>query len=119
MSLPRIWRGLGALSGFGLLVALAHCSLQNQDGPDVSCADLQCGRINACSEGIIAQCADGQAVRYHVCSSSDDTVCEADWQVPGEYRCDEYATECEGCEPSSPGCVDPSLGPDAGDGGVS
>ena len=116
MSRTRDWRGLGGLGGLGLLVAVAHCSLQNQDGPDVSCQDLQCGRINACSEGIIAQCADGQTVLYHVCFSSDDSVCEADWQVPGQYRCDEYATECEGCEPNSQGCVDPSPGPDAGGG---
>jgi hypothetical protein len=114
MSVTRAWRALVGLSGLVLLAAGAHCSLQNQEGPEVTCEDLQCGRINACSAGIIAQCADGKNVLYHVCFSSDDTVCEADWQVPGQYACDEYATECEGCNPNGAGCVFPTPGPDAG-----
>lgn len=93
------------LAGLTLLSLLgASCSLQNQEGPDVTCAELGCGLVNACSDGIIAQCADGQTVRYHVCAANDDSVCDEDWQEPGYYRCDEYATVCEGCDPSGPGC---------------
>jgi hypothetical protein len=94
-----------ALTALGVGYAAVSCSLQNREGPAVTCADLDCGRINACAEGIIAQCADGQTVRYHVCSSTDDELCEEDWQVPGQYRCTEYHTECEGCRPLSPGCA--------------
>jgi hypothetical protein len=79
------------------------CSLSNREGPDVTCADLECGRINACEQGIIAQCADGKTVRYHVCS--EKKTCEATWQKPGEYRCDSAATDCEGCRPErTTGC---------------
>ena len=75
------------------------CSLQNQEGPDVTCADLECGRINACQQGIIAQCVDGVNVRYHVCKSSGDDVCDEEWQTYGQYKCLEFATDCEGCRP--------------------
>ena len=51
------------------------CSLQNVEGPDVTCEDLECGRINACAEGIITQCLDGQTVRWHVCTSDTPTTC--------------------------------------------
>ena len=106
----------GALS-FGLATS---CSLQNREGPDVSCADLDCGRLNACAEGIIAQCADGQTVRFHVCSAYDKDVCEQPWQIPGQYRCTESTTECEGCDPSHPGCTagTPDAGTDAAAGGA-
>ncbi len=89
---------LAALVALPIAVAPA-CSLQNQEGPDVTCADLECGRINACEEGIIAQCVDGQTVKFHVCRSSGEDICDEDWQVAGEYRCLEFQTECEGCRP--------------------
>jgi uncharacterized membrane protein YgcG len=93
------------LGSVGLFAALAPaCSGNNQDGPEVTCADLQCGRINACQEGIIAQCADGVNVRYHACSS-DQELCGYDWQIPGQYRCDVATTVCEGCVPDGPGCA--------------
>jgi hypothetical protein len=85
-------------SGLGFWLA-AGCSLQNLEGPEVSCADLECGRINACQDGIIAQCVDGKTVRYHVCKSDGDDVCSEEWQIDGEYRCLEYQTDCEGCRP--------------------
>ncbi|RLB65493.1 MAG: hypothetical protein DRI90_01885 [Deltaproteobacteria bacterium] len=92
------------LALLGVLVALPcglapACSLQNQEGPDVTCADLECGRINACEEGIIAQCVDGTTVKFHVCRSSGEDICGEDWQVADEYRCLEFETECEGCRP--------------------
>ncbi|MBL8741084.1 MAG: hypothetical protein JNK04_08325, partial [Myxococcales bacterium] len=81
----------------------------NQEGPDVTCADLECGRINACAEGIIAQCVDGRSVVYHVCST--ENICEAEWQIEGQYRCGEDTTDCEGCRPERNGCSDiPPLG---------
>ncbi len=82
------------------------CSLQNQEGPDVTCADLDCGRINACEEGIIAQCVDGTTVKYHVCRSSGEDICDEDWQTPGQFKCLEFQTECEGCRPErTDGCA--------------
>lgn len=84
--------------GAALLLPLA-CSLQNHEGPDVTCEDLECGRINACADGIIAQCADGVTVKFHVCTSSAADVCEEDWQVHDQYRCTEFTTDCEGCRP--------------------
>jgi hypothetical protein len=75
------------------------CSLQNRDGPVVTCADLECGRINACQDGIIAQCLDGETVRYVVCDDGNDEICEEKWQTPDAYRCFEFATDCEGCRP--------------------
>jgi hypothetical protein len=107
---------------FALLVGLVAsavpaCSGSNQEGPLVTCEDLQCGRINACAEGIIAQCADGLTVRYHACSS-DATLCEADWQIPGQYRCVAAATDCEGCRPESLGCDAEPVGGAGGTGGT-
>jgi hypothetical protein len=103
---------LGTLTG--LLAALVPaCSGENQEGPLVTCADLQCGRINACQEGIIAQCSDGVTVRYHACSS-EKTLCEAEWQVPGQYRCEAAMTACEGCNPDSVGCATGGEGGAAG-----
>ena len=101
----RIVAGCLMLGCFGTLAALAPaCSGNNQEGPEVTCADLQCGRINACQEGIIAQCADGVNLRYHACSS-DKELCGYDWQIPGQYRCEAATTDCEGCRPDGPGCA--------------
>lgn len=93
-----------SLGGLGLFVATLFatgpaCSLQNREGPDVTCADLECGRINACQDGIIAQCLDGVTVRYHVCNSTDNDLCDESWQIDGQFRCLEFATDCEGCRP--------------------
>jgi hypothetical protein len=80
--------------------AIVHgCSLQNHDGPEVSCADLQCGRINACRDGIIAHCLDGKTVRYTVCTEGAADICEKDWQNEGAFRCIEFETDCEACRP--------------------
>ena len=92
-----------ALAMIGVF-GLPACSLLNQEGPDVSCADLECGRINACKEGIIAQCADGRHLKFHVCGSSD--VCKQTWQTQGAFKCTSDATDCEGCRPDRKGCDD-------------
>lgn len=86
-----------ALALFALPVVGVACSLQNQEGPAVSCQDLECGRINACEQGIIAQCVDGVTVVYRVCGTED--VCAETWQVTGQYKCTFDATDCEGCRP--------------------
>ena len=79
---------------------VAHgCSLQNHDGPDVTCEELDCGRINACRDGIIAHCLDGRTMRYTVCLEGGEDICESDWQNPGAYRCLEFETDCEACRP--------------------
>jgi hypothetical protein len=84
------------------------CSLQNQEGPNVTCADLECGRINACEQGIIAQCVDGKTVVWRVCGTDD--VCAETWQVTGQYKCTFDATDCEGCRPTRTlGCMSPDL----------
>ncbi len=93
------WAGLAAL----LAAPLAACSFRNREGPEVTCAELQCGRVNACEQGIIAQCADGVTVKYHVCST--DGACEATWQKSGAYRCAAEDTDCEGCRPETNGCA--------------
>lgn len=85
-------------------LGLTACSLLNQEGPEVTCAELLCGKINACRQGIIAQCSDGVNVKYHVCGSSD--VCKETWQVEGAYKCTAEATDCEGCRPERNGCED-------------
>jgi hypothetical protein len=118
MSRARKIRLVRSLLTGGLLALAATCSLQNQEGPNVTCADLQCGVVNACADGIIAQCADGYTVLYHVCAAGDDSVCDEDWQTPGQYRCDEFQTVCEGCNPSRPGCANPGgAGPGGGGAG--
>jgi len=38
-------------------------------------------------------------VRYHVCFEGGDDICDESWQTEGEYRCLEFATDCEGCRP--------------------
>ncbi len=79
------------------VVAAGACSLTNQEGPLVTCSMLECGRINACQEGIIAQCVDGETVKYRVCAVTD--ICAAEWQKPGQYRCEAEDTDCQGCRP--------------------
>ncbi|MBK8936185.1 MAG: hypothetical protein IPM79_00645 [Polyangiaceae bacterium] len=89
------------------VVAAGACSLTNQEGPLVTCSMLECGRINACQEGIIAQCVDGETVKYRVCAVTD--ICAAEWQKPGQYRCEAEDTDCQGCRPERElGCDDPS-----------
>lgn len=105
---------IGSLLGFTCLTAIS-CSLGNQEGPDVTCEDLECGRINACKEGIIAQCVDGQTVRFHVCGTED--VCTAGWQTPGQFRCSSEATDCEGCRPEREGGCGAGTGGGGGTGG--
>jgi hypothetical protein len=111
-SKPRPRRLLGrtifacwALAGIVLGGTVGACSIDNIEGPDVGCADLQCGRYNACLNGIIAQCLDGKTVRYFVCTDTGEDVCDASWQTPGAFRCEEFQTDCEGCRPDrSEGC---------------
>lgn len=86
-----------ALALLSIPVVSAACSLQNQEGPDVTCADLECGRINQCADGIIAQCVDGVHVVFRVCGTDD--VCAETWQVTGQYKCTQDTTDCEGCRP--------------------
>jgi hypothetical protein len=91
------------------------CSLRNREGPDVTCADLECGRINACKDGIIAQCVDQQTVLFHACPEGD--TCGEDWQIDGEYRCIETETDCEGCRPErTEGCDGTGSGGNGGSG---
>jgi hypothetical protein len=111
MTIAAAFLGLSAVGALGALAPA--CSKSNQEGPDVTCADLQCGKINACQEGIIAQCADGVNVRWHACAS-DPELCGYDWQIPGQYRCDSAATDCEGCRPAIAGCGAGGAGGGAG-----
>jgi len=97
-------RGWALGAAFGLVLAGATCSLGNREGPDVTCADLMCGKINACRDSIIAQCLDGVNVKYHVCMPDKGNVCEASWQVEGQFKCDSFTTDCEGCRPERAGC---------------
>lgn len=97
-----------ALSIAALCVAAPTCSTGNHEGPDLTCQDLQCGRINACNDGIIASCLDGKTVKWHVCFDNARDICDEDWQKPGQYKCDETQPDCESCSPQGPGCVDTS-----------
>ena len=111
----RARRALAGLLALGLGLT-ATCSLSNKEGPDVTCADLQCGRVNACSEGIIASCSDGKTMKWHVCTDTAKDICGEDWQKPDQYKCDEFDIECEGCRPErTEGCL--GLNPDAGGAG--
>ena len=86
-------------------LVLAACSVDNIEGPIVTCSELACGRYNDCLNGIIAQCLDGKTVRYYVCNEDGDDVCNASWQTPGAYRCEQAQTDCEGCRPErTEGC---------------
>ncbi len=98
------WGRALALAALAALLSapLGACSAKNREGPDVTCAELECGRVNACAEGIIAQCADGVNVKFHVCD--EKTTCEATWQKSGAYRCAQEDTDCEGCRPDRKGC---------------
>jgi hypothetical protein len=78
---PALW----TLFAGAVLSAAACFSRLNREGPNVTCADLQNGLINACSEGIIASCADGTHVTYEVCDDKD--ACGASWQTRGAYSC--------------------------------
>ncbi|MCC6522950.1 MAG: hypothetical protein IT373_09835 [Polyangiaceae bacterium] len=115
--MTRTWfvGGLCATLGLGLAAFAPACSGLNRSGPDVTCADLLCGKVNACQDGIIAQCFDGEHVKFHACGS-DKNLCTLDWQVPGQYRCEAAATACEGCrpEPEFLGCGDGSGGGGSG-----
>ena len=89
--------GLTTLCGsFALILlmalAVSSCSVANREGPNVTCDDLQSGTLNACKEGIIAYCNDGKTVTYKVCTDSVEgtnatDLCEASWQVKGQYQC--------------------------------
>lgn len=105
---------LGALSLVILLAAIPTCSYSNHEGPDVTCEQLECGRLNACKDGIIASCLDGQTVKYFVCYENALDICGEDWQTPGQYRCEENNPDCTSCSPTAPGC---GAGSDAGAGG--
>ena len=97
-------RALG-LCFLATTVFVAACSIDNIEGPEVTCAELACGRYNACLNGIIAQCLDGKNVRYFVCNEDGEDVCDAAWQNPGAYRCEQTQTDCEGCRPErTEGC---------------
>lgn len=69
-----------------IIVGASACSLLNREGPDVTCTDLDGGLKNDCSEGITATCV-GDEVSWTVCD--DESACEASWQTPGQYRCEE------------------------------
>jgi len=87
---------------FFALACLVSCSSANREGPDVTCADLEGGKENACAEGIIAYCPDGETVKYQVCTIEGDEegakeICEQPWQIPGRYQCEQADQECLGC----------------------
>lgn len=108
----RLQRAAAVVVSASAVFVMYACSLQNQDGPDVTCEDLACGKRNACVEGIIAQCVDGRHVKYHVCGTTD--ICSAEWQNKGEYRCSFEHTDCEGCRPERAGCGDLGGGDEGG-----
>lgn len=72
---------------FTVTLGVWACSWQNREGPDVTCADLQDGAVNACEDGIIATCTNG-AVTWRVCEDDPD-ACDASFQEPGKFRCDD------------------------------
>jgi hypothetical protein len=91
---------LSFISACSVLLAmagtLAGCSMLNREGPNVTCADLAGGDLNACSDGIIAECADGTTVTYRACTEAVDDVaavdvCGATWQRQGAFACDAAA----------------------------
>lgn len=67
-----------------MLVIVAGCSLENREGVDLTCAELEHGRINACQDGIITSCVAG-TVHYRVCP--EEEICSEPWQQPNAYRC--------------------------------
>lgn len=105
VTVATLW-SLASLSGM-----LSACSFANREGPNVTCAELECGKRNACKDGIIAYCGADRVVHYHVCTDDDSSggsggstsasdICEAAWQTPGSYRCSR-TSECRGCNPSA------------------
>ncbi|MCC6647557.1 MAG: hypothetical protein IT374_18555 [Polyangiaceae bacterium] len=78
-------RMLWSLVALATFASVPACSILNREGPDVTCADLSGGSVNACKEGIIASCKDGKAVTYEVCLES--TTCDETWQRKGAYKC--------------------------------
>lgn len=90
----RRWATLWVAALTSLTIALlsgSGCSVLNRFGPEVTCADLGGGDVNACSDGIIATC-DGERVRYRVCEDDYEEIsardlCEAPWQIEGAYKC--------------------------------
>jgi hypothetical protein len=106
---------LSALALLALGAAVSTCSLSNQEGPLVTCEDLECGRLNACKDGIIASCLDGKTVKYFVCYPNGLDICEEEWQIEGQYRCEEKNPDCTSCSPQTIGC--PTLGSGPGGGG--
>lgn len=96
------------LSILALSVAAPRCSTGNHEGPDPTCQDLQCGRINACNDGIIASCLDGKTVKWHVCLENARDICDEDWQTVGQFKCEETQPDCESCAPLNPGCGEAS-----------
>ncbi|MBX3125541.1 MAG: hypothetical protein KF718_02450 [Polyangiaceae bacterium] len=79
-------RTLGLVLVIACIAFTGACSTLNREGPDVTCADLNDGAVNACQEGIIATCRNG-TVSWKVCEDKD--TCEATWQQPGGFRCNE------------------------------
>ena len=75
-------------SDWAFLTLFVGCSLFNREGPKTTCAELNNGTQNACSNGIIATCMRGM-LTYQVCDS--ENACEQNWQTPGQYKCDQNA----------------------------
>jgi hypothetical protein len=94
---PTLTRLATTAVGLGALVACAllciACSLWNQEGPDVTCADLDNGCETTCENGIVASCPDGKHVEYDVCPRSGGN---------GEADCDSCPPEDELLAPGCP-----------------
>lgn len=105
-----------SIVGLLFLVTVA-CSSLNREGPNVTCADLQGGAINACQQGIIASCRDGKKVTYQVCTNdvgdtTAEQLCSASWQTKGAYKCEHSgASDAGGTAPTDTGVTTP---PDSG-----
>jgi hypothetical protein len=106
-----------ALSLLALCAAVPTCSLSNKEGPAVTCADLQCGKLNDCHDGIIASCLDGKTMKYYVCYENGQDICDEEWQIRGQYRCEEHMPDCVSCSPTAAGCGNSGSG-GGGDGGI-
>lgn len=98
-----LFRGFSLMLGAFSIAVISSCSLSNVEGPDVRCEDLQCGRVNACENGIIASCGDGKTMKFHVCTEEAKDICGESWQKKGQFKCDQYDIECEGCRPERVG----------------
>ncbi len=85
-----------------ILSALAWSCAFDRMAPNVTCSALQPGR-NACEDGIIASCPSGSLV-YEVCEGSGaESVCGADWQVEGAFRCEPSRAQGGGGQGSEAG----------------